>query len=578
MRKLLTYLKDYRKESILAPLFKMLEASFELFIPLVVASIIDKGIGGSDKAYIYRMGLVMILLGVIGLACSVTAQYFSAKAAVGFTAKVKSELYRHIQSLSYTELDQLGTSALITRMTSDMNQVQTGINLTLRLLLRSPFVVFGAMIMAFTVNAKAAFVFVVIIPLLCVVVFGIILFNIPMYRKVQGRLDRVLELTRENLTGARVLRAFNKQNDEIGRYRESTEELNKVQMLAGRVSGLMNPVTYVIINGGIIALIWSGAIQVDQGSISQGQLTALVNYMSQILVELIKMANLIISITKAVACGNRIQAVFDLKSSMEYGTLRNPHTDQTSPILTFQNVGFRYPGASEELLSDLSFTVNDGEMVGIIGGTGAGKTALVDLVARFYDATRGEIRLMGHDIRDYEEKSLRQMIGIVPQNVMLFQGTIEDNLRWRKKDAASEEIDRALEISQAKEFVQRRPKGLQTWIRQGGKNFSGGQKQRLTIARAIVGNPKILILDDSASALDFATDAKLRMALRGMKPAPTVFLVSQRASSVRYANKIIVLDDGAVAGIGTHNELLKSCPVYQEIYYSQFPKGGGDHR
>ena len=578
MRKLLTYLKDYRKESILAPLFKMLEASFELFIPLVVASIIDKGIGGSDKAYIYRMGLVMILLGVIGLACSVTAQYFSAKAAVGFTAKVKSELYRHIQSLSYTELDQLGTSALITRMTSDMNQVQTGINLTLRLLLRSPFVVFGAMIMAFTVNAKAAFVFVVIIPLLCVVVFGIILFNIPMYRKVQGRLDRVLELTRENLTGARVLRAFNKQNDEIGRYRESTEELNKVQMLAGRVSGLMNPVTYVIINGGIIALIWSGAIQVDQGSISQGQLTALVNYMSQILVELIKMANLIISITKAVACGNRIQAVFDLKSSMEYGTLRNPHMDQTDPILTFQNVGFRYPGASEELLSDLSFTVNDGEMVGIIGGTGAGKTALVDLVARFYDATRGEIRLMGHDIRDYEEKSLRQMIGIVPQNVMLFQGTIEDNLRWRKKDAASEEIDRALEISQAKEFVQRRPKGLQTWIRQGGKNFSGGQKQRLTIARAIVGNPKILILDDSASALDFATDAKLRMALRGMKPAPTVFLVSQRASSVRYANKIIVLDDGAVAGIGTHNELLKSCPVYQEIYYSQFPKGGGDHR
>lgn len=578
MRKLLTYLKDYRKESILAPLFKMLEASFELFIPLVVASIIDKGIGGSDKAYIYRMGLVMILLGVIGLACSVTAQYFSAKAAVGFTAKVKSELYRHIQSLSYTELDQLGTSALITRMTSDMNQVQTGINLTLRLLLRSPFVVFGAMIMAFTVNAKAAFVFVVIIPLLCVVVFGIMLFNIPMYRKVQGRLDRVLELTRENLTGARVLRAFNKQDDEIRRYRENTEELNKVQMLAGRVSGLMNPVTYVIINGGIIALIWSGAIQVDQGSISQGQLTALVNYMSQILVELIKMANLIISITKAVACGNRIQAVFDLKSSMEYGTLRNPHTDQTSPILTFQNVGFRYPGASEELLSDLSFTVNDGEMVGIIGGTGAGKTALVDLVARFYDATRGEIRLMGHDIRDYEEKSLRQMIGIVPQNVMLFQGTIEDNLHWRKKDAASEEIDRALEISQAKEFVQRRPKGLQTWIRQGGKNFSGGQKQRLTIARAIVGNPKILILDDSASALDFATDAKLRMALRGMKPAPTVFLVSQRASSVRYANKIIVLDDGAVAGIGTHNELLKSCPVYQEIYYSQFPKGGGDHR
>ena len=584
MRKLLTYLNDYRKESILAPLFKMLEAAFELFLPLVVASIIDKGIGGGNKAYIYQMGLVMVLLGTIGLTCSVTAQYFSAKAAVGFTSKVKSELYRHIQSLSYSELDKLGTSALITRMTSDMNQVQTGVNLTLRLLLRSPFVVFGAMIMAFTVNVKAAFVFVVIIPMLCVVAFGIMLFNIPMYRKVQGCLDRVLKLTRENLTGARVLRAFNKQEDEIRRYRESTEELNKAQMFAGRVAGLMNPVTYVIINGGIIALIWSGAIQVDQGSISQGQLTALVNYMSQILVELIKMANLIISITRAVACGNRIQAVFDLKSSMEYGTLQKPRMDQTdpgeeqsTPILTFQNVGLRYPGASEELLSDLSFSVNAGEMVGIIGGTGAGKTALVNLVARFYDVTRGEIRLKGHDIRNYEEKSLRQMIGVVPQNVMLFQGTIEDNLRWGKKDATLEEIHRALEISQAKEFVQRRPKGLQTWIRQGGENFSGGQKQRLTIARAIVGNPEILILDDSASALDFATDAKLRMALRGMHPAPTVFLVSQRASSVRCANKIIVLDDGAVAGIGTHKELLKNCPVYQEIFYSQFPKEGGAH-
>ena len=527
MRKLLTYLKDYRKESILAPLFKMLEASFELFIPLVVASIIDKGIGGSDKAYIYRMGLVMVLLGTIGLACSVTAQYFSAKAAVGFTAKVKSELYRHIQSLSYTELDQLGTSALITRMTSDMNQVQTGVNLTLRLLLRSPFVVFGAMIMAFTVNAKAAFVFVVIIPLLCVVVFGIMLFNIPMYRKVQGRLDRVLELTRENLTGARVLRAFNKQNE----------------------------------------ISYSTCYDEKQSNCDSYGLLYEWNAAAQLCPEGYKLPSI-----------SDVKALLHFYSSMEYGTLRNPHMDQTDPILTFQNVGFRYPGASEELLSDLSFTVNDGEMVGIIGGTGAGKTALVDLVARFYDATRGEIRLMGHDIRDYEEKSLRQMIGIVPQNVMLFQGTIEDNLRWRKKDAASEEIDRALEISQAKEFVQRRPKGLQTWIRQGGKNFSGGQKQRLTIARAIVGNPKILILDDSASALDFATDAKLRMALRGMKPAPTVFLVSQRASSVRYANKIIVLDDGAVAGIGTHNELLKSCPVYQEIYYSQFPKGGGDHR
>lgn len=586
MRKLLIYMKDYKKESVLAPLFKMLEASFELFIPLVVAAIIDQGIGGGNKGYIYRMGLVMVLLGVIGLVCSVTAQYFSAKAAVGFTSKVKSALYRHIQGLSYTEIDTLGTSAMITRMTSDMNQVQAGVNLTLRLLLRSPFVVFGAMIMAFTVNARAALVFVVIIPLLCVVVFGIMLFNIPMYKKVQNRLDKVLGSTRENLTGARVIRAFNKQEAEIEGYRESTDALNKIQLFAGKISGLMNPVTYVIINGGIIALIWSGAIQVDSGVISQGELTALVNYMSQILVELVKMANLIISITKAVACGNRVQAVFEIESSMKYGKLENTENEwgrkkeELQPadnLLEFHQVGLRYANAGAESLSDLNFTVKSGETVGIIGGTGSGKSSLVNLISRFYDATAGEIRLKGHPIREYSEEALREMIGIVPQKAVLFKGTIEENLRWGRKDASPEQLERALEISQAKEFVDGKPEGLQTMLEQGGRNLSGGQRQRLTIARALVKEPEILILDDSASALDFATDAKLRKAVREMKNSPTVFIVSQRASSIQYADKIIVLDDGAVAGIGTHQGLLEHCPVYQEIYYSQFPKEGAAH-
>ena len=578
MRKLLRYIKDYRKECVLAPLFKMLEASFELFIPLVVAAIIDQGIGGGDKGYIYRMGGVMILLGVIGMVCAVTAQYFSAKAAVGFAANVKSALYRHIQTLSYTEIDTLGTSALITRMTSDMNQVQAGVNLTLRLLLRSPVVVFGAMVMAFTVNAKAAMVFVVIIPLLCVVVFGIMLFNIPMYRKVQGKLDKVLGSTRENLTGARVIRAFNKQEDEIRAYQERTDELNRVQLFAGKISGLMNPVTYVIINGGIIALIWSGAIQVDSGVISQGELTALVNYMSQILVELVKMANFIISTTKAVACGNRVQAVFEIQPGMEYGNLTNQEAkpDEASDgfLYEFKNVGLCYAGAGAESLSNLKFTVNAGETVGIIGGTGSGKTSLVNLISRFYDATAGEILLKGHDIREYSQESLREMIGIVPQKAVLFSGTIEENLRWGKKDASDQELERALEISQSKEFVDGKPEGIKTWVEQDGRNLSGGQRQRLTIARALVKEPEILILDDSASALDFATDAKLRKAIREMDNSPTVFIVSQRASSIQYADKIIVLEDGEMAGMGTHEQLLNSCPVYQEIYYSQFPKEG----
>lgn len=616
MRKLLIYLKAYRKESILAPLFKMLEASFELFIPLVVASIIDRGIGGGNRLYVYRMGLVMLLLGIIGLTCSVTAQYFSARAAVGFASDVKSALYRHIQSLSYAEIDRLGTSALITRMTSDMNQVQNGVNLTLRLLLRSPFVVFGAMAMAFTVNARAAMIFVVVIPLLCVVVFGIMLFNIPMYRKVQNRLDQVLQATRENLNGARVIRAFNKQESEIQNYQEKTDELNRVQLFAGKVSGLMNPVTYVIINGGMIALLWSGAIQVDSGVISQGELTALVNYMSQILVELVKMANLIISITRAVACGNRVQAIFEIRPGMRYGTAgaeqteseargeaapetvqmesearggATPKTTQREPgtqgdaelkapqteMVRFRQVCLRYAGAGEESLSDLSFCVNCGETVGIIGGTGSGKTSLVNLIARFYDATAGEILLKGRPIGDYSQESLRAMIGVVPQKAVLFAGTIEENLRWGKQDASPEELERALEISQAAEFVAQKPEKTRAMLEQGGKNLSGGQRQRLTIARALVKDPQILILDDSASALDFATDARLRGAIRGMRPSPTVLIVSQRASSVQHADRILVLEDGRLVGNGTHAQLLEDCPVYQEIYDSQFPKEGG---
>ena len=567
-------MKSYKKECVLAPLFKMLEASFELFVPLVVAAIIDRGIGNNNRTYIYQMGLLLVALGLIGLLCSVTAQYFSAKAAVGFVTKIKSALFGHIQGLSYTEIDVLGTSAMITRMTSDMNQVQNGVNLTLRLLLRSPFVVFGAMLMAFTVNARAALVFVVIIPLLCVVVFGIMLFNIPMYKKVQSRLDRVLGSTRENLTGARVIRAFNQQEDEIEKYKESTEALNKIQLFAGKVSALMNPVTYIIINGGIVALIWSGAFQVDTGSITQGELTALINYMSQILVELIKMANLIISITKAVACGNRIQSVFEIDSSMSYGSREEAASAQDVPVVEFSHVSLKYRDAGDESISNLSFTAKHGETIGIIGGTGAGKSSLVNMIPRFYDATAGEVRLNGYPIGEYTQEALNRMVGVVPQKAVLFAGTIEENLRWGDKNATEEQIRQALEISQAKEFVDAKEKGLQTMLEQGGKNLSGGQRQRLTIARALTGHPQILILDDSASALDFATDAKLRRAIRDMPDNPTVFIVSQRTSSIQYADQIIVLDDGAAVGIGTHEELLKNCEVYQEIYYSQFPKEG----
>lgn len=571
MNRLFVYLKDYKKETILGPLFKLLEASFELFVPLVVASMIDVGIKTGDTGYIIRMCLVLISLGVIGLVCSITAQYFAAKAAVGFVKKIRHALFRHIQSLSYTELDTLGTSTMITRMTSDVNQVQNGTNLTLRLLLRSPFVVFGAMIMAFTIDWQAALVFVVTIPLLSIVVFGIMLVSIPLYRKVQSRLDRLLGITRENLTGVRVLRAFCKENEEIAEFETRNEDLTGVQKFVGRISALMNPVTYLIINFAVIALIWTGAIRVEAGILTQGMVVALYNYMSQILVELIKMANLIINITKAVACGNRIAAVFDITSSQEQTSV-SPETKKDAPLVEFRDVSLQYKNAGEDSLSGLNFTAAAGETIGVIGGTGSGKSSLVRLIPRFYDATRGAVLVQGADVRDYPLDELRGMIGIVPQKSVLFQGTVRDNMKWGNPDATDDEIWDALASAQAQEVVESKEGGLDFVIEQGGRNLSGGQRQRLTIARALVRRPRILILDDSSSALDFATDAALRKAIRELPYSPTVFLVSQRASSIQYADRIIVLDDGCPVGIGTHEELLESCGVYREIYNSQFRK------
>lgn len=571
MNRLFVYLKDYKKETILGPLFKLLEASFELFVPLVVASMIDVGIKTGDTGYIIRMCLVLISLGVIGLVCSITAQYFAAKAAVGFVKKIRHALFRHIQSLSYTELDTLGTSTMITRMTSDVNQVQNGTNLTLRLLLRSPFVVFGAMIMAFTIDWQAALVFVVTIPLLSIVVFGIMLVSIPLYRKVQSRLDRLLGITRENLTGVRVLRAFCKENEEIAEFETRNEDLTGVQKFVGRISALMNPVTYLIINFAVIALIWTGAIRVEAGILTQGMVVALYNYMSQILVELIKMANLIINITKAVACGNRIAAVFDITSSQEQTSV-SPETKKDAPLVEFRDVSLQYKNAGEDSLSDLNFTAAAGETIGVIGGTGSGKSSLVRLIPRFYDATRGAVLVQGADVRDYPLDELRGMIGIVPQKAVLFQGTVRDNMKWGNPEATDDEIWDALASAQAQEVVESKEGGLDFVIEQGGRNLSGGQRQRLTIARALVRRPRILILDDSSSALDFATDAALRKAIRELPYSPTVFLVSQRASSIQYADRIIVLDDGCPVGIGTHEELLESCGVYREIYNSQFRK------
>ena len=569
MKKLLVYLKGYEKETVLAPLFKMLEALFELFVPLVMAAVIDVGIGGHDRGYVIRMCLVLIALGVIGLACSITAQYFAAKAATGFSAVLRRELFAHIQSLSYTEMDNLGTSTLITRMTSDINQVQSGVNLVLRLFLRSPFIVFGAMIMAFTVDVKAAMIFVVAIPMPSVVVFGIMIWTMPLYRRVQGALDKVLGMTRENLTGVRVIRAFCLEEQEQTHFREKNERLTDMQKFVGKISGLMNPLTYIIVNGAVVVLLHTGAIRVDQGIITTGAVVALVNYMNQILVELVKLANLIINITKSVACGNRIQSVLEIPSSMKNGSDTNfARADE----VVFDHVGLTYAQAGTESLTDIDFSAKAGQTIGIIGGTGSGKSSLVNLIPRFYDATAGAVKINGKNVKDFDLETLRKMVGIVPQKAVLFKGTIEDNLCWGKKDATEEELWEALETAQAAEFVRERADGLQAKIDQGGKNLSGGQKQRLTIARALVGHPGILILDDSASALDFATDAALRKALREMKGNPIVFIVSQRTSSIRHADQIIVLDDGMVAGIGTHQELLENCPVYQEIHYSQFDR------
>lgn len=571
MKKLMIYMKAYTMESILGPLFKLLEASFELFVPLVMAAIIDTGIANGDRGYILRMCGVLVALAVVGLVCSITAQYFAAKASVGFATKVRSVLFAHIQKLSFTQQDQQGVSTLITRMTSDINQVQSGLNLALRLLLRSPFVVFGAMIMAFTIDWKAAMVFVVTIPLLCIVVFGIMLWSIPMYKKVQQRLDKVLSTTRENLTGVRVIRAFCKEKEEERAFTERNGELTTLQKLVGKVSGLMNPLTYVLINLGIIVLIWVGALRVEEGILTQGQVVALYNYMSQILVELVKMASLIISITKAMACASRVSAVLDIQPDMQ-GAAQEPKAVETDEAVRFEHVQLTYAKAGAPSLQDVDFVALRGQTIGVIGGTGAGKSSLVNLIPRFYDATAGSVRVEGVDVRDYPLRTLREKVGVVPQKAVLFKGTIRENLRWGAADATDEELLWALDAAQAREIVESKPDGLDHPVAQGGKNLSGGQRQRLTIARALVKKPDILILDDSASALDYATDLALRQALRRLPGKPTVFIVSQRTSSIRHADQIIVLDEGNVCGIGTHDELLKNCQVYQEIYYSQYEK------
>ena len=573
MKKLLIYLKAYRKEACLAPIFKMLEAVFELFVPLVIKGIIDYGIAAEDRAYCLRMGLLLLLLAVIGLAMATTAQWFSARAAAGFAAKIKQVLMEHIQKLSYTELDTIGTSTLITRMTSDVNQVQTGTNLVLRLFMRSPFIVFGSMIMAFTIDFKAAMIFVITIPLLSVVVFGIMLSSIPLYKKVQSQLDRVLGITRENLTGVRVIRAFNKEEEEISHFKTENEQFTRLQTFVGKISALMNPLTFVIVNSAILVLVWTGAWRVEGGILTQGAVVALVNYMSQILVELIKLADLIINITKAVACGNRIQKVLEVEPSMENGSKECIEEKRTpANAVDFNHVSLTYSGAGAQSLTDIDLHVKTGQTIGIIGGTGSGKTSVVNLIPRFYDATQGNVLVFGKPVKEQDMESLRSQIAVVPQKAVLFAGTIRENMKWGKEDATDEEIMEALTIAQAAEVVQKKEGGLDAFVEQGGKNLSGGQRQRLTIARALVRKPRILILDDSASALDFATDAVLRKAIREMKNAPTVFIVSQRTSSIRFADQILVLDDGKSVGVGTHDELLTTCSVYKEIYDSQYKK------
>lgn len=571
MKKLFIYLKEYRRESILGPLFKLLEASFELFVPIVMASIIDTGINaGAGKPYIIKMCAVLIALGIIGLVCSVTAQYFAAKAATGFAAKIRHVLFKHLESLSFSEIDTLGTSTMITRMTSDINQLQNGVNLALRLLLRSPFVVIGAMIMAFTIDFKAALIFAVTIPVLAVVIFGIMLITMPMYKKAQRALDKVLGATRENLTGVRVIRAFCREDEELESFCEKNEALTAIQKYVGKISALMNPITYIIINAAVIVLIWTGALRVEAGLITQGAVVALYNYMSQILIELIKLANMIISITKALACGKRISDVLDIESSIKNGN----KLPSGKGSVEFEHMSMVYAGSTDEAVSDITFSVGAGETVGIIGGTGSGKSTVMHTIPRFYDVSDGCVKVDGTDVRDYDITALRDKIGIVMQKTVLFKGTVRENMQWGKKDATDEEIYEALNIAQARDFIDEKDGGLDFELEQGGKNLSGGQRQRMTIARALVKKPEILILDDSASALDFATDAALRSALRRMDYKPTVFIVSQRAASIMHADKIIVLDDGCIVGIGTHDELLQSCEVYSEIYYSQFPEGG----
>lgn len=574
MRKLLIYLKDYKKESVIAPLFKMLEALFDLLVPLVVASVINHGIKYGDKPYIYKMCGVLILLAVVGLTCAICAQYFAAKAAVGFAAKLRHALFEHIQSLSFTELDTQGTSALMNRMTSDVNQLQNGVNMTLRLLLRSPFIVFGAMILAFTVNAQAAMTFVVVIPILFIIVFGIIYATLPLYRRVQERLDQVLRRTRENLTGVRVIRAFHREDEEIEAFHDENNVLRREQLFVGKISALMNPLTYVVINLGVIALLANGGKNVSIGVMEQGDVVALLDYMSQILIELVKMANTIVLLTRAMASGRRVADVLDVQSSMDFV----PSSEaQEADVLTdgdeiigFSHVDLTYAGAGDKSLEDLNFSIKKGQTVGIIGGTGSGKTSLVHLIPRFYDATAGEVRVAGKNVRSYTKEQLRGMVGTVMQKAVLFQGTIRENLLWGNPDATDEQLWEALTIAQAKEIVEGKADGLDEQIEQGGRNLSGGQRQRLAIARTLVAQPQILILDDSASALDYATDARLRMSIASLDPKPTVLIVSQRAASILYADLIIVMDGGRIVGMGTHDELLDHCQVYQEIYDSQF--------
>ena len=590
MKRLLVYLKEYRKESILAPLFKLLEAFFELMVPLVMAAIIDRGIGQQDNPFVLKMGLCLVALALVGLVSAVTAQFFAAKAAVGFSTKLRQALFNHIQDLDFTNMDKAGTSTMITRMTSDINQVQSGVNMVLRLFLRSPIIVFGAMIMAFTIDWQCALVFVVAIPLLAVVVFGIMLITIPVYKRVQGNVDRVLGITRENLTGVRVIRAFHREEAEQEAFEDQNRALASIQMFVGRISACMNPVTYVIVNAATIALIYGGAIKVQSGLLTTGEVVAILNYMSQILVELVKLANLIILMTKAFACADRVAAVFEIENKESWeksvdkirtDSLTKSETDHSGeipgaksgvPFLEFKNVSLTYEGAGEKTLDNINFKVEQGDTIGIIGGTGSGKTSLVNLLPGFYPATEGQILLNGCDIKALNPIKFRQLFGIVPQKAVLFAGTIRSNLLWGKTEASDEDMWRALELAQAKEVVEGKDGGLDAMVAQNGRNFSGGQRQRLTIARALVRKPRILILDDSASALDYATDAKLRAAIKTLRNETTTFIVSQRASTIRHANLIIVLDDGKIAGTGTHDALLENCEVYREIYYSQYPE------